>query len=117
MKLKLLSKEIFSGRALLGKVMEREKMKLAIVDLDFMELKEMLKQKTQPDYKCEEYKEFLQDEQSRIKAEYPKDMIEPEKSEIGDEAKEEISSPAGESNTNSVNGSRRHDKSKKLNLV
>ena len=112
MKLKLLSKEIFSGRSLLGKVMEREKMKLAMLDLDYMELKEMLKQKTQPDYKCEEYKEFLQNESERIKVDYPKDMIEPERSEIGEEAKEEISSLAGESNANSMNESKRHDKSK-----
>lgn len=58
MKLKLVRKEIFSGRNLLINVMKREKLKLAMLDLDYMEMKQMLKEKLNPNYQCEEFKEF-----------------------------------------------------------
>jgi hypothetical protein len=51
MKLKLLRKEIFAGRTLVGMVMQREKSKLAQLDLDYMEIKQMLMEKQQPEYR------------------------------------------------------------------
>lgn len=85
MKLKLLSKEIFAGRCLIAKVMEREKLKLALLDLDYMELKQMLKEKSQPDYKCEEFKDFMTNEGERTKVDLPPDLVQIEKSDSDSE--------------------------------
>lgn len=50
MKLKILRKEIYNGRQLLWDVKRREKLKMAQLDLDYYELVQKLKEKTQPSY-------------------------------------------------------------------
>lgn len=57
MKLKLYRKELFNGRNLCGKVMEREMLKLSQLDLDYIELKQMIMEKVQPNYQNTNYKE------------------------------------------------------------
>ena len=84
MKLKLLRKEIFSGREILGDVMEREKLKLAQLDLDYMELKQMIKEKVEPSYQCEEFKEFVKNENERTQVELPKPLAPPNRPEDND---------------------------------
>ena len=74
MKLKLLRKEIFSGRNLLINVMKREKLKLAMIDLDYMEVKQMIKEKFDPNYQCEEFKEFWQNEAEILDITLPTDL-------------------------------------------
>uniref|UniRef100_A0A7S3N7K7 Uncharacterized protein n=1 Tax=Euplotes harpa TaxID=151035 RepID=A0A7S3N7K7_9SPIT len=54
--------------------MKREKLKLAHLDLDYMELKQMIKEKTDPNYQCEEFKEFCKNEEQRTTVEFPKNL-------------------------------------------
>lgn len=88
MKLKLLRKEIFAGRQLLGEVMKREKMKCALLDLDFMELRQMLKEKMDPSYQCPEFKSFIQNEEKKVRVEFPQELSEAFRPEDEEEEKE-----------------------------
>ena len=110
MKLKLLSKEVFAGRTLVGKVMEREKLKLAQLDLDYLELRQMLKRKTQPDYKSKELKEYMDKYTENTKVKYPENLVEPVKSEADDEMKDDISSIAPSNSGVSERERKRRDK-------
>jgi hypothetical protein len=114
MKLKLLSKEIFAGRTIIGKVMEREKLKLAMLDLDYFELRQTLKRKTEPEFKCEDLKEFMENYNENTRVEFPKNLVEPVKSEADEEMKDEISSINNQSNGTSKRGGRKNHLDTKL---
>lgn len=89
MKLKILRREIFAGRQLLTDVMKREKLKMAQLDLDYYELKQMLKEKLDPTYQCPDFKEFIQNEEERVAVNLPKDLAPPYRPEEEDEKNEE----------------------------
>lgn len=58
LKIKALRKEIVSGRSLLINVMKREKLKQQLVDLEYMEAQQMIKEINNPDYQCQEFYHF-----------------------------------------------------------
>lgn len=89
MKLKILRREIYAGRQLLADVMKREKLKMAQLDLDYYELKQMLKEKMDPTYQCPEFKEFIQNEDERVAVELPKELAPQYRPEEEDEKLEE----------------------------
>lgn len=88
LKLKLLRKEIYAGRQLLGDLMKREKLKMAIVDVSYMELKQTLKEKMDPSYQCPEFKDFCQNEEKIVRAEFPAELAEAYRPEDEEEEKE-----------------------------
>lgn len=56
--------------------MQRENLKLWQLDLEYMELKQMIKEKSNPNYQWEEFKEFLEQEAQRTKVEFPEELAE-----------------------------------------
>ena len=94
MKLKLVRKEIFSGRNLLINVMKREKLKIALLDLDYMEIKQMIKEKSDPNYQSDEFKEFWQHEKEMLDISLPENLANSMKDEdsiSGDEISDQDS--------------------------
>ena len=88
MKLKILRKEIYSGRQMCSQVMKREKLKMALLDLDYYELKQKLKEKMDPSYQCPEFKEFIKNEEKRTRVEFPCELSEAMRPEEKEEDKE-----------------------------
>jgi len=89
MKLKVLRREIYQGRQLMGDVMKREKLKMAQLDLEFMELTQHLKEKIEPGYQCPEFKEFVKNEEEIMKLDIPEELAEPYRNEDEDMYEEE----------------------------
>ena len=56
--------------------MQREKLKMAGIDLEYMEIKQMIKEKSDPNYQWEDFKEFLENELDRTKVEFPEELAE-----------------------------------------
>ena len=56
--------------------MQREKLKLAQVELEYMEAKQMLKEKSDPNYQLEEFKDFLDNEDDKTKVVFPEELAE-----------------------------------------
>jgi hypothetical protein len=84
MKLKLLRKEIYSGRQLIQDVLKREKLKSAQIDLEYMEYKQYLREKIDPGYQCPEFKEFVKKEDEVMKVDLPEKLAEPYRPEDED---------------------------------
>ena len=63
---------------------------MALLDLDFMELKQKVKEMSNPGYQNPEFKDFIQNEEERMKIDLPERMAEPYRPEEEEEEKEEI---------------------------
>lgn len=63
LKLRMLRKEIFSGRTIVGDVVRREKLKMVHMDLDFLEIKQKYEELKNPGYQNPEVKNYLQNEE------------------------------------------------------
>ena len=65
-KVQHLRKEIIHGRNLLLDVMKREKIKQELVNLEYMEVKQMIKEGQNPEYQWEEFNNFWMNEKEKL---------------------------------------------------
>jgi hypothetical protein len=89
MKLKVLRREIYQGRQLMGDVMKREKLKMTQLDLEYMELTQHLKEKIEPGYQCPQFLDFVKNEEQIMKLDLPEELAEPYRNEDEDMYEEE----------------------------
>jgi hypothetical protein len=113
MKLKILRKEIYNGRQLLWDVKKREKLKMAQIELDYCELKQKLREKTQPSYQCDEFKDFLKNE-DKIHPEMSTDLAEQFRPEEEEEEKEAASKSHSQFDEESIKSSKYGNKKRSV---
>mmetsp|Transcript_9715 Transcript_9715/g.11000 ORF Transcript_9715/g.11000 Transcript_9715/m.11000 type:complete len:353 (-) Transcript_9715:115-1173(-) len=70
--------------------MRRETLKMAQLDLDFMEVKQRIEESTNSSYQNPDFKEYLQKEEQKMRIDLPAHLAEPYRPEEEEEEKEEL---------------------------